>query len=86
MHERCLYECRKRLTAEQAKFVREFVDAFATHDLDICCFTIFAHRIQTGKVISLRKSMRRMPLGFDQEEQRTLKAMLNATVIVPTQL
>ena len=44
-HVRCLYEeCRKRLTAEQAKFVREllieFADAFATHDLDIGRFTI----------------------------------------------
>ena len=67
-HVRCLYEeCRKRLTAEQAKFVREllieFADAFATHDLDIGRFTICAHRIRTGKAMSLRKSMRRTPLG-----------------------
>ena len=67
-HVRCLYEeCQKRLTAEQAKFVREllidFADAFATHDLDIGRFTICAHRIRTGKAMSLRKSMRRTPLG-----------------------
>ena len=89
-HVRCLYEeCRKRLTAEQAKFVREllieFADAFATHDLDIGRFTIFAHRIRTGKAMSLRKSMRRTPLGFDQEERKTLKAMLDAKVIEPSQ-
>ena len=85
-HVHCLYEeCRKRLTAEQAKFVREllieFVDAFATHDLDIGRFTIFSHWIWTGKAMSLRKSMRRTPLGFDQEELKTLKAMLGAKVI-----
>ena len=67
-HVRCLCEeCRKRLRA--AKFVREllieFGDAFATHDLDIGCFTIFAHRIRTRKAMSLQKSVRRMPLGFD---------------------
>ena len=89
-HVRCLYEeCRKRLTAEQAKFVREllieFADAFATHDLDIGRFTIFAHRIRTGKAMSLRKSIRRTPLGFDQEEWKTLKAMLDAKVIEPSQ-
>ena len=89
-HVRCLYEeCRKRLTAEQAKFVREllieFADAFATHDLDIGRFTIFAHRIRTGKAMALRKSMRRTPLGFDQEEWKTLKAMLDAKVIEPSQ-
>ena len=85
-HVRCLYEeCRKRLPAEQAKFVREllieFADAFATHDMDIGRFTIFAHRIRTGKAMSLRKLMRRTPLGFDQEERKTLKAMLDAKVI-----
>ena len=89
-HVRCLYEeCRKRLTAEQANFVREllieFADAFATHDFDIGRFTIFAHRIRTGKAMSLRKSMRRTPLGFDQEERKTLKAMLDAKVIEPSQ-
>ena len=85
-HVCCLYEeCRKRLTAEQAKFVREllieFEDAFATHDLDISHFTIFTHRIRTGKAMSLRKSMRRTPLEFDQEEWKTLKGMLDAKVI-----
>ena len=89
-HVGCLYEeCRKRLTAEQAKFVREllieFADAFVTHDLDIDRFTIFAHRIRTGKAMSLRKSMRRTPLGFDQEERKTLKAMLDTKVIEPSQ-
>ena len=89
-HVCCLYEeCRKRLTAEQAKFVREqlieFGDAFAIHDLDIGWFTIFAHRIRTGKAMPLLKSMRRTPLGFNQEERKTLKAMLDAKVIEPSQ-
>ena len=89
-HLRCLYEeCRKRLTTEQAKFVREllieFADVFATHDLDIGRFTVFAHRIRTGNAMSLRKSMRRTPLGFDHEERKTLKAMLDAKVIEPSQ-
>ena len=89
-HLRCLYEeCRKRLTTEQAKFVREllieFADVFATHDLDIGRFTVFAHRIRTGNAMSLRKSMRRTPLGFDHEERKTLKAMLDAKVLEPSQ-
>ena len=89
-HLRCLYEeCQKRLTTEQAKFVREllieFADVFATHDLDIGRFTVFAHRIGTGKAMSLRKSMRRTPLGFDHDERKTLKAMLDAKVIEPSQ-
>ena len=89
-HARCLYEeCWKRLTAEQAKFVREllieFADAFATHDLDIGHFTIFAHRIRTGKAMSVQKSTKRTLLGFDQEERKTLKAMLDAKVIEPSQ-
>ena len=84
-HVHCLYEeCWKRLTVEQAKFVREllieFADAFASHDLEISRFTIFAHRIRTGKAMSLWKSMR-TPLGFDQEERKTLKAMLDDKVI-----
>ena len=89
-HVRGLFEeCCKRLTAEQARLVRElliqFADVFATHDLDIGCFTVFAHRIKTGKAFPLRKSMKRTPLGFDQEERKTLKAMLDAKVIEPSQ-
>ena len=89
-HVRCLFEeCLQRFTEEQARLVQElliqFADVFATLDLDIEWFTVFAHRIKTGAAFPLRKSMKRTPLGFDQEERKTLKAMLDAKVIKPSQ-
>ena len=73
-------ECRQRLIGGHARLVRElliqFADVFATHDLDIGWFTVFAHRIKTGAAFPLLKSIKRAPLGFDQEERKTLKAML----------
>ena len=52
----------------------QFADVFATHDLDVGCFTVFAHRIKTGKAFPLWKSMKRTPLGFDPEKRKIFKS------------
>ena len=87
---RTLYEksCRN-LTSAQAKKVLQvllkFLEVFAAMDLDIGRFTALVHYIRTGSAFPIKQGMRRSPLGFEQEEKKTIDSMLDAGVIEPSQ-
>ena len=89
-HIKCLYEetC-SRLTPEQSfevgKVLCEFQDVFAKHDLDLGNFKEIEHKIDTGDHPPIKMRMRRTPLGFQEEEEKHLKSMLDAGVIQPSQ-
>ncbi len=67
-----------------SQLLREFQDVFSKGDLDIGHFSGFQHRIDTGDAEPFKERMRRTPLGFQEEEERHLKAMLAADVIQPS--
>ena len=63
----------------------EHADAFATHDLDLGCYTQIQHRIRTNETRPVKQRMRRTPLGFESEEEKHVNQMLKEGVIVPSQ-
>ena len=79
----------QRLTPDQsqqlADLLIEFADVFAKNDLDLGTFTAIEHRINTGDAAPIQMRMRRTPLGFQQEEEKHLNAMLDAGVIEPSE-
>ncbi len=85
-HLQKLYEdAAKRLTTEQCKILRklliEFEDVFAKNDLDLGRFTLIKHPIKTTATQPVRQRMRRTPIGFQDEEEKHLMAMLSQEVI-----
>ena len=76
------------LTPEETQSVHdlliEYQDIFSKHDLDIGCFTAIKHKIETGDEEPVKHKLRRTPLGFEEEEQKYLKKMLDAGVIRPS--
>ena len=54
----------------------EFKDIFAMHDTDLGCFDAITHKIDTGSAKPIKQRMRRTPLGFQDEEEKQLQAML----------
>ena len=84
-----LYEqSQKHLTSTQAAQLKqllcEFEDVFADHDLDLGCLSSVKHTIDTGDARPFKEKIRRCPLGFENEEERHLKKMLDAGVIQPS--
>ena len=67
-----------------SQLLREFQDVFSKGDLDIGHFSGFQHRIDTGDAEPFKERMRRTPLGFQEEEEKHLRAMLAADVIQPS--
>ncbi len=65
-----------------AKLLIELEDVFARH-LDLWCFMVIKHRIDTGDSKLIKQRMRRTPLGFEGEEQKQLESMLEAGVFSP---
>ena len=61
----------------------EYADVFSAHDLDLGCFSATPHRINFEKeeTSPIRQRMRRVPKGFEEEEEKHLKQMLEAGVI-----
>ncbi len=57
---------------------------FAVSDLDLGLLTAVTHRINTGAAGLVRQPVRRTPLGFQEEEERHLNAMLEAGVVTPS--
>ncbi len=57
---------------------------FAVSDLDLGLLTAVTHRINTGAAGPVRQPVRRTPLGFQEEEERHLNAMLEAGVVKPS--
>ncbi len=76
------------LTESQAltfgEALHEYLDVFATHDLDIGCLKEIQHKIDTGDNPPLRQRLRRTPLGFEKEEQKHLQRLLDVKVITPS--
>ncbi len=74
-----------KLTPEQANILaevlRDYGDVFARHDLDLGEFSAIQHRIRTVDDHPIKLRMRRTPLGFEKEEEKHLRAMLEAGVI-----
>jgi transposase InsO family protein len=63
----------------------EYADVFATHDLDLGCFSAIPHRIEVLPGSSpIRDRMRRTPKGFEEEEEKHLEQLLAAGVIQPS--
>lgn len=62
----------------------DFQDIFSEHDLDIGCFSGIKHKIETGDEEPVKHKLRRTPLGFEDEEKKYLKKMLDAGVIRPS--
>jgi hypothetical protein len=81
-------ECKPRLNQweclQVAELLVRFSSVFAKHDLDIGNFVGVEHRIPTGDAKPIKERMRRTPLGFQEEEEKTLKSMLAAGVIRPS--
>jgi transposase InsO family protein len=78
----------KELNAQEKEvlehFLCQYADVFAKSDLDLGNFTAVQHRIDTGDAKPIRHRMRRTPLGFEDEEEKHLAAMLQANVIQPS--
>lgn len=53
----------------------------AASDLDLGLLTAVTHRINTGAAGPVLQPVRRTPLGFQEEEEKHLKAMLEAGVV-----
>ena len=76
------------LTDEQSiefgEVLIKFADIFAQNDNDLGLFTATEHTIDTGDAKPIKQRMRRVPLGFADEEEKYLKKMLDSGVIVPS--
>ena len=76
------------LTGEQSIEFREvlikFADIFAQNDNDLGFCTATEHTIDTGDAKPIKQQMRRVPLGFADEEEKYLKKMLDSGVIIPS--
>ena len=64
-----------------AYFLLEFESVFAKDDSELGCYTGTTDSINTGDAKPVRLQMRRTPLGFQSEEERHLKQMLDMGVI-----
>ena len=85
-----LYEhSSKGLSIDEATELRllliEYADVFAAHELDLGCFTALKHPIHLlpGSV-PFKDRLRRAPIAAEGEEEKNLKAMLDAGVIQPS--
>ena len=69
-----------RLTESESDILKnlllEYEDVFATHDMDLGSYTTTTHRIHTGDAAPIKMRMRRLPLGFQKEEETLLQSML----------
>ena len=73
-----------RQARETTKILTEYQSAFSVDDTDLGCFSAIKHSIDTQDAKPIRQRMRRTPLGFQEEEEKHLKKMLEAGVIKPS--
>jgi len=71
-------------TIELARLLIEFQDIFSKNDLDLGHFTKIKHRIDTGDAPPVKERMRRTPLGFEKEEEKHIKELLEKNIIQPS--
>ena len=74
----------KTQSQQLANLFIEYSDIFATCDTDLGCFDAVKHRIDTGNARPIKQRMRRTPIGFEKEEEKHLKSMLDSGVIRPS--
>ena len=67
---------------ELKKLLFEFQDVFSKGDLDLGCFKEITHKIELYEGTKpIKQPMRRVPLGFENEEEKYLKKLLDADVV-----
>ena len=59
----------------------QFQDTFSQGSTDLGCFSEIKHCINTGDEPPVKQALRRMPIGFENEEEDNLKLMLETGVI-----
>ena len=79
----------KNLTSEEHKkklqeLLKTNKDAFASSKSDIGSRSVVKHRIDTAGAAPIRQPLRRTPLGFEQEEEKYLRDMIDTGVIKPS--
>ena len=79
----------KNLTSEELKQkLKEFLntnkDVFASSKSDLGSSSVVNHRIDTAGTAPIRQALRRTPLGFEQEEEKYLREMINTGGIKPS--
>ena len=67
-----------------ASLLNDFQNVFAKSDTDLGCFTAIKHSIDTGDSKPVKQRMRHTPTGFQEEEEKHLKSMLECGVITPS--
>ena len=71
-------------TSKLRVLLTRYADVFASNDTDLGCFPGIKHKIDTGNAKPIRQPMRRIPMGFEQEERKHLESMLRNGVIQPS--
>lgn len=84
MHNRAKGELNEIHLYHLKKALAEYEDVVAKHDLDIGCLTGITHKIETKDEIPIKQTMRRTPLGFQEQGEKQLNKMLEAGVIRPS--
>ena len=59
----------------------QFQDTFSQGSTDLGCFSEIKHCINTSDEPPVKQALRRMPIGFENEEEDNLKLMLETGVI-----
>ena len=59
----------------------DYQHAFAKHDHDIGCFKEIVHKSDVNDTNLIKLQMRRVPLGFENEEEQCIQNMLDSSVI-----
>ena len=59
----------------------QYQDVFAAHEYDLGCFTAVEHEIDLEEHKQFREKIRRTPPGFQGEEEKHIREMLEAGVI-----
>ena len=71
-------------SCQLAELFISYYDIFAKNDTDLGCFDAVKHKIDTGDARPIKQRMRRTPLGFESEEEKHLRSMLDCGVIRPS--
>ena len=73
---------------ERKKKLKELLsinkDAFASSKSNLGSCAVVKHRIDTAGSAPMRQPLRRTPLGFEQEEEKYLREMIDKGVIKPS--
>ena len=77
-----------RLSAEESSILAStllnFADVFSTDKNDLGKFSLIQHKIETFDEAPTKEKLRRTPLKFQKEEEKTLNDMLEVGVIQPS--